>query len=353
LAKIYCELYRTDRHTYVAKPWLTVLRDVYTGEPLARWISFSRPSRVAVAMVMRSCLRRHGRLPETISVDKGAEFLSCYLSSLAAHYGVHLEIRPSANSRFGGQIERLFGLFRSLWLDRCIGNCTDIKQVRGLSSSHHPRNMKCMRLPDFLREFDAFCLWFTHEKLGRATTPFTARNEGLERFPFSGIVIPYNDAFVIASAVDHGTLVIDGSRGIKIGDEHYWHPELRGYAMRGAVDVRSEPEDHTCIYARLGNHWVTAMSSRHLTLASESEHVRLAESLLVTDTKYQRARAKADSAEALVQIWRDSDRDFSTSRDTSPPSVDVVPSKDAKDLWNMIRSSAVEGLTISAWRANS
>ena len=126
LAKIYCELFRTEKHTYVARPWLTVLRDVHTEEPLARWISFSKPSRLAVAMVIRSCLRRHGRLPETISVDKGGEFRSVYLSSLAAHYGFHLETRPSSHSRYGGPIERLFGIFRSMWLDRCPTDSTAV-----------------------------------------------------------------------------------------------------------------------------------------------------------------------------------------------------------------------------------
>jgi putative transposase len=350
LAKIYCELYRTEKHTYVVRPWLTVLRDAHTGEPLARWISFNRPSRVAVAMVIRSCLRRHGRLPETISVDKGGEFLSVYLSSLAAHYGFHLEIRPSANSRFGGPIEQLFGLFRSLWLDRCVGNCTDIRQVRGLSSSHHPRNLKCMGLPDFLREFDAFCAWFIHERLKGTTTPFAVRKEGLERFPFSGIAIPYDDAFVISTAVDQGMLTIDGPRGIKVGDEHYWHPELRRYAASGSVEVRLEPEDHTCIYARVGDQWLTARSARHPALACESEHRRLAESLLVMDAKDQRAKAKQDSKDALVRVWRCADNDFSASQEGASP-AETVCETDAEDLWDKIRSHAVHGLPVSVWRA--
>ena len=349
LAKIYCELFRTEKHTYVARPWLTVLRDVYTGEPLARWISFSKPSRLAVAMVIRSCLRRHGRLPETISVDKGGEFRSVYLSSLAAHYGFHLETRPSSHSRYGGPIERFFGMFRSLWLDRCTGNCTDIKDVRGVSGSHHPRNLKCMRLPDFLREFDAFSVWFIHEKLDRNLAPFVARKEGLERFPFSGIAVSYNDAFVIATAVDYGKLSIDESRGIKIKDEHYWHPELRKCALNGAVEVRLEPEDHTCIYVRSGDHWITAMSSRHTVLATETEEFRVAESLMVMDAKEQREKAKQNSNIRLVRMWKDADARFSYEPSTPSPNAEAVPEPEAEDVWSMIRSSAVEGLSTSAW----
>lgn len=242
-------------------------------------------------------------------------------------------------------------IFTSMWLDRCAGNCTDLKEVRGVSGSHHPRNLKCMRLPDFLRELDAFFDWYIHEKLGCAASPFVIREEGLKRFPFSGVVATYDDAFVIATAVDYGDLSIDVSRGIKIKDEHYWHPELRAFSTSGNVPVRIEPEDHTCIYVKLGGHWVTAKSARHSTLLVESEVSRIAESLLVMDSKEQRKEATQDSDEALVRLWKESDDRFSSSTTKPGDRAEKVPATETEDVWSMIESSAAVGLAVSEWRS--
>jgi putative transposase len=186
LLKVYCVLLRTEEYVYVCRPWITVLRDLYTGEPLAWWVSFSDPSRRAIAMVIRSCLRRHGRLPETIQVDRGSDFRSVYQSSICAHFGIHLAIRPTTNSRFGGKIERIFNTFKTMWLDLRPGNCTDIRKLRSLSGSHHPANLPCLTLPSLLAEIGDFFSWFCTQKLEQAATPSLLRNEGLARFPFSG-----------------------------------------------------------------------------------------------------------------------------------------------------------------------
>ena len=75
------------------RPWLTILRDIYSDFPLACWLRLGAPSKRSVALVLRQCARLHARLPEGIVVDSGSDFRSVYFSALAAHCGFNLIFR--------------------------------------------------------------------------------------------------------------------------------------------------------------------------------------------------------------------------------------------------------------------
>lgn len=350
LAKIYCIVFQTPDYAYVARPWLTVLRDVYTGEPLAGWVSFTKPSRHSVAMVIRACVRRHGRLPETIVCDRGSDFRSVYLSSLCAHLGVHLSFHPTAHSRYGSDIERFFGLFKSRWLDMRPGNRTDVKSLRFISGTHHPRNFVCLKLFDLLREYDDFANWLTAvEPNTRGCTPESLRREGLAHFPFSGVMVNYDDAFVIATAVEgKKPLSVDPSRGIKSGDNHYWHPVLSGLAGRKkSVDVRIDPEDYSRIYARVGNTWVTCLSTRSRLLESTDLLARTSASILMIDGRKALQRVKEDAGEELVELIREADARVLDPLTTEPDSS--LPEPDPADLWAQARGQHVNTVITSQW----
>jgi putative transposase len=350
LAKIYCIVLQTPDFAYVARPWLTVLRDVYTGEPLARWISFSKPSRRSVAMVIRHCVRRHGRLPETILCDRGSDFRSVYLSSLCAHLGVDLSFHPTAHSRYGSDIERFFGIFKTRWLDMRPGNRTDVKSLRFISGTHHPRKFACLKLYDLFREFDDFSDWFTTVEPGtKGCTPESLRREGLAHFPFSGVKVDYDAAFVIATAVDvKEAISVDPSRGIKICDHHYWNPALGGLSGRKQnADVRIDPEDYSRIYARVGHSWVTCLSTQSRLLASTDTLARASASILMIDGRKVLNRAKDDAGEELIELMRRADARYldppSTETDTEPSEPDVA------DLWAQAREQHVHSFITSQW----
>lgn len=67
--------------------------DGFTRRLLAIWITFDPPSYRSVMMVLRVCVLRHGRLPETVVVDNGKEFKSTYLNTLLACYEVIKAVR--------------------------------------------------------------------------------------------------------------------------------------------------------------------------------------------------------------------------------------------------------------------
>ena len=350
LAKIYCVLLKTESLVYVCRPIITVLKDCCTREPLAFWIGFTTKRR-ATAMVLRSCVRRHGRLPEAISCDQGSDFKSVYLSAFLAHYGVHLVIRPKSHSRYGAEIERFFGIFKSRWLDMRPGNITSIKQARSVSGSHKAEKFAAIDLPNLLQEVDDFGLWYSGtipDTQGK--TPSLLRAEGLARFPFSGISIPYDDEFIIASAVDEKKYSLDPCRGIKIGSQHFWNPALGDPSIkRRDLETRLEPEDHSCIYVRVGGQWVTCRSSRSPALAAMDPVYRLAESLLIMDSVSERDAAKVDADSALVQAIRIADARVAKQTLDTRSVAKQKDEPDAVDPWKVIRTSVMDAAPTSYW----
>ena len=66
----------------LGRPWLTFLVDAFSRRVLAFWLSYEPPSYRSCMMILRECVRRHHRLPQTIVVDGGKEFESVYFETL-------------------------------------------------------------------------------------------------------------------------------------------------------------------------------------------------------------------------------------------------------------------------------
>ena len=93
----------------LGRPWLTILTDAFSRRFLAVFLTYDPPSYRSCMMVLRECVRRHGRLPQTIVVDGGREFGSLYFETLLARYECTKKTRPPGKARFGAVCERLFG----------------------------------------------------------------------------------------------------------------------------------------------------------------------------------------------------------------------------------------------------
>ncbi len=68
----------------LGRPWATLLIDAYSRRILAIYLTFDEPSYRSCMMVLRICVQRFSRFPETIVVDGGAEFGSTYFETLLA-----------------------------------------------------------------------------------------------------------------------------------------------------------------------------------------------------------------------------------------------------------------------------
>ncbi len=353
LADVWCLLTANQRTSYRARPWISVLLDVGTGELLAFWLSFRHPSRRACAMVMRQCVRRHGRLPEEIIVDHGPEFISVYFHALAAHCRVNLVLRPAENPRYGSEAERIFGIFKTEWLSHRPGNTTSTRVARAASASHAPQNRAELTIEGLLSELIAFVDWYNANPRALRTAPSELARLGLQRFPSSGRAITFNNDFMIATAVETVDYSIDPRRGLHVPDTglHYWHPVLaRIGATKGGTEVRKEPEDPYRVYARAGTEWLTCLASRAREFDAKDPVLRLADAIRILDGAETRERAKKDADYALIDHLRTID-ETRTAKETpvSPAGLAQNQGPTKKSVFEALRSIDLEPLKPAGW----
>jgi putative transposase len=70
----------------LGRPWATFLMDAFTRRLPIVYLSFDPPSYRSAMMVLRECVWRYGRLPQTIVVDGGSDFRSTYFETLVTYY---------------------------------------------------------------------------------------------------------------------------------------------------------------------------------------------------------------------------------------------------------------------------
>lgn len=347
LCDIHCVLMQANGVKYAQRPWLTVLRDCATDAVLAVWISFRAPSRRSCALVIRQCLRQHGRLPEAIIVDRGSDFRSLFFSTLLAHCGIDLRFRPSGFPKYGSEAERYFHQFKNLWLSARPGNCGSIQEVRAISGSHRPEKYACMTLSQFYEEVKSFNEWINQYCAGSKTTcPATLLASGLQRIGLSGRVIAYDMEFVIATSVDEVDYRLDPQRGLHIGHNFFFHPLLNRLSGSKArkITVRRDPEDPYQCYAYLDGQWVTCIASRSTYNRALDPVQRMVEAILECDGDEARKVAKEDAEIDLIhRVWESEgalqiDKSAKSSRREAP----LSPS--ASDVSDPFRSTENEPL---------
>ena len=311
LCDIHCVVLDANGMDYAMQPWLTVLRDVYTKSVLAFWLSLRPPSRRSCALITRQCLRSHSRLPETIVVDRGAEFRSNYFSALMAHCRVHLMLRPAGHPRFGSEAERFFGQFKDLWLAHRPGNRVSTRELRAVSGSHHPTKLASLSILDLWEDLLSFNNWIDHTTVASSTkSPALLMREGLMSFSCSGRKISYDDTFLIASSVDAGRYKLDPSRGLHIDAFHFWHPSFAGLP-RQSIDVRRDPQDPYRAYALVNDEWVTCRASASPSYDTMNPLRQVTEGVVMLDGARLREVVRADAERGLMRALQ--------SRETAPP----------------------------------
>lgn len=310
LCDIHCVVLDANEMAYSMQPWLTVLRDVHTKSVLAFWLSLRPPSRRSCALIIRQCLRSHSRLPETIVVDRGAEFRSNYFSALMAHCRVNLMLRPAGHPRFGSEAERFFGQFKDLWLAHRPGNRVSTRELRAVSGSHHPTKLASLTLLDLWGDLLTFNTWIDHTTVASSTkSPALLMREGLMSFSCSGRSIPYDDTFLIASSVDEGRYKLDPSRGLHIDAFHFWHPSLAGLP-RQSIDVRRDPQDPYRVYALVNDQWVTCRASVSPAYDKMDPLRQVTEGVVMLDGAKLREIVRDDAERNLMRVLQ--------SRDAAP-----------------------------------
>jgi putative transposase len=287
----------------LGKPWVTFMMDAYSRRLLAVYLTFDPPSYRSVMMVLRICVQRFERLPQSIVVDGGREFHSVYFDSLLARYRCTKKTRPWAKPHFGSVIERLFNTTNEQFIYTLLGNTQAAKRARLLTRAVNPRHHTLWMLPDlytYLTEF-AYQVYDQNEHSSLGRSPQAAYLWGMraggER---EHRRIAYDDRFLKATCppTTKGTAIVQKGSGIKVNHFYYWNNAFRNpEVIKTAVPVRYDPFDLSTVYAQVQGQWVTCRAP-YMILEGHTE-----KELLITTTELRR-QARRDGARADLSSAR-------------------------------------------------
>lgn len=354
LADIFLIFFSDNGVVHVKRPWITAMVDVCTSKVLAFSISFSDPSRKSVAKVLRACVRGHGKLPAEIIVDRGSEFKSVYFASLLAHLGITYSLRPASHSRYGSEVEGLFGDFKRMWLSQRPGNLADYKEARAVDGNKAPKKSAVLKPYDLFRELGKFLEWRDHKPKGIYSESTSDRfQQGEMDFPFFSTEINYDQNFLIATAVEQHTYSIDFARGLHIDDQYYWSPllgNLRG--KKSKTEVRKDPENPHLVYANVDRTWVSCFSSharRYETLDLASQ---FSEGLTVSEARIARKNIAENADVDLARIIREMDAVSESGSNKTPIINFEIEDEEVVDtvsIFEKIKNTVVRELSTGEW----
>lgn len=250
--------------------WLTLMIDAYSRVVLAHYLTFDPPSYRSLMMVLRECVRRHGRLPDKIVVDRGKEFESIYFETLLAFFGISKFSRPPGQPRFGSIVERGFGSVQTSLFHTLAGNTQNLSLGRSASASHHPERNAVWTADALDAEL---CDWLynvypTLRHHGILEAPLermqrSLKESGLRKHRF----IAYDESFLILTlpAPDSSARRVRPKIGIRLNHFDYLVPEVGVKLPKGRkVEVRYDPFDPSYIYAYVAGKWIQCHSRNHL-----------------------------------------------------------------------------------------
>ena len=282
----------------LGRPWASLLTDAFSRRLLAVVLLYQPPSKVACMLTMRECVRRFGRLPQSLVVDGGREFQSTYFETLLALYECVKKTRPPAKARFGSVCERLFGTANTEFVHNLQGNTQSTRQVRQLTAAVNPRTHAIWTLEALAQRFREFAyeVYDTAPHVALGDSPRAVFMQGMAT---SGArahrLIPYDEQFrmlTLPTTYKETATVLPG-KGVRLNYLYYWADAFRDPLVeRTRVPVRYDPHDVGIAYAFVHHQWVRCTSEHYRIFRGHWE----AELLLAAVELQQRRRKLAQEA---------------------------------------------------------
>jgi putative transposase len=293
---------RTGR--VLGKPWATFLVDAYSRRVLVAYLTYDPPSYRTDMMVLRECVRRYHRLPQTLIVDGGSDFNSTYFETLLAMYDVTKLERPGTAPRAGAVLERLFGTTNTSFVNNLLGNTQASKVPRQTTPEVDPRRHARWTLGAFYRRLCEWC-YEVYDQRFHPTLEQSPREAFEAGMLLAGVrpsrLIDYDETFLMMTlpTTAKGTAKVV-RQGVKIHYEFYWsdafrHPEV----LDTEVPVRFDPYDVSRAFAFVRGQWVQCMALHHAILRRHSEREL---KMLSAELRQRRSTAAKQYPLTIAQI---------------------------------------------------
>ena len=282
----------------LGKPWLTVLIDATCRAVLAVYLSLDKPSRDSLMMILRDCVRRHGRLPFGMVVDNASEFRSVYFETFTGAKGIWVTLRPPHHPKFGNPVENFFGMVEEQFIGVLEGSSHILKTPRIATKSVDPVRRAIWTLGDLSQGIEHFCFDYwnqkTHPDLGKSPAEALkglVAMHGINQIPGE----QFNDEFLIQTMpeVPGGTARVQKPCGIRFRGDYFQNPALAAFIGKN-LPARWDPMDPCRIFVQTPDGWVPCFSRfvkevaglsardvqffaqdlRHRHAATEQDHLR-------------------------------------------------------------------------------
>jgi len=328
----------------LGRPWVTAMIDAYTRRILAVYVTFDPPSYRSCMMVLRICVQRFGRFPETIVVDNGKEFKSVYFDTLLARFECTKKHRPKDMPKFSSIIERWFGTNNTQFINNLRGNTQIMKHVRLVKKANNPKNLAVWTLDEFYEYFvNGYCYGAYDSRKHPALEGLSSREAYAAGIAHSGSrpqqIIKYDEQFRILTlpSTKKGTVKVQSSTGVRLNYQDYWSeddsflsPEVEGKE----VPVRYEPFDYGIAYAYVLGHWVRCFSKYYVRFQGYSERAATIATTILSRKRQIHAKGTPFNIDEIVHLLKNADENeellLQHRRDLA-----------AKDVHNLIEGKSV------------
>lgn len=247
-----------------------------------------------LAILLREYVRRWGRLPHIIHLDRGPENTSAWTSAFAEAYHISLRFSPTAGSAWNGLAESAIKRVNSYVAHELVGSTLPDQKGRGVDGRFKSyRNAKTR----FEVARDQF-LAYIHDDLPNTPgsdglTPLQRQEEARNLLGDSGLPCPYDEDLLLATSVPMSLKRnVDKQRGVRT-EEGYFTSDRLMDALRfhDVEEARSDCEDPTVLRLRLGGVWIKAFHSRVQTMALSTPGDKLFD-LMFAPVRRSDARAR-------------------------------------------------------------
>ena len=284
--------------------WLTILTGAFDRKVRAYYLSFDEPSYRSCLMVVRDCVRRHGRFFMRVVSDGGSDFQSAYWETLLALLGADKRERLKGKPRAGCVCERIFLTTQTQFVTNLLGSREIVeKHFRAISPEVMPETHAVWVIDSFDVAFESYLETIYHKAhhSGLDMSPDEAdalslRSHGLRAFKR----FTYDDQFIAQTCpeVHKGDALVQPT-GIKIKSRWFDAPVLHQPGiLKTRVPARYDPWNLGLAHVFVNNRWHQVHSKHYATFSKLTERaIRFAtEALrLIASKRGQKAVVNAEN----------------------------------------------------------
>lgn len=238
--------------------------DGATELPMAHSLIFGPARTDGLAILLREYVRRHGRLPQLIHLDRGPENRSGWLREFAEHYNITLRWSPTAASAWNGLAEATIKRVNQAVAHRMIGSTLPDQKGRKSDGRFKSRRNAKLGFDVVHEQF----LEYVYKDLPE--TPCADGRSPLEKKEACillagdlGFACSEDEDFLLSTSIEAKLKRnVNLRRGIRTEEGYFSSDELIAELRLGKIEQsKSDCEDPTTLRVRINGRWIKAFHS--------------------------------------------------------------------------------------------